>query len=131
MFSRRLSAISISLSLVLLPLLPSPVLAERITCTFDVNDIRQEINIAPVADIYAVHKIDLPGGFRFAGQYLPALGKFKAYIYHTPKDRLVLLALQDFISTSQTCPQDFGQHRVYDSADERELFFHCFKTCQR
>lgn len=129
MFSRRLLAISFSL--VLLPLLSSPVLAERITCTFDVNDIKQEINITPVADIYAVQKIGLPSGFRFAGQYLPALGKFKAYIYHTPKDRLVLLALQDFSITAQTCAQDFGQHRVYDSADERELFFHCFKTCQR
>ena len=132
MFSSRHLAITQSLILLsLLSLLSIPVLAERITCTFDVNDVKQSIDIAPENDIYAVRKIDLPGGFRFAGQYLPELGNFKAYIYHTPKDRFVLLALQDFKSTPQTCLQDFGQHRVYDSADERELFFHCIKTCQR
>lgn len=132
MFSSRYLAMKRSLVVLsLLFLLSTPVLAERISCTFDVNDVKQSIDIAPKNDIYAIRKIDLPGGFRFAGQYIPELGKFKAYIYHTPKERFVLLALQDFKSTPQTCPQDFGQHRVYDSADERELFFHCIKTCQR
>ena len=129
MFSSRFFTISILL--MLLPLLPNSVLAERITCTFDVNDEKPQLEIKPSTDIYSVTKIDLPGGFRFAGQYLTELSKFKAYIYHTPKDRFVLLTLQDFKSSSSTCPQDFGQHRVYDAADERELLFHCIKTCQR
>jgi len=127
MFANR--RLAILLSLILLPWLSNPAQAERISCTFDVNDVNQSIDILSTTDIYAIHKIDLPGGFRFAGQYLPDLGKFKAYIYHTPKDRLVLLALQDFKSTPKTCPQDFGQHRVYDAADERELHFYCVKTC--
>jgi hypothetical protein len=73
----------------------------------------------------------LLGGFRFAGQYLSEHNKFKAYVYQTPKERYVLLALQSFVITKATCPQDFGEHRVYDSEDERELFFHCRKTCTK
>ncbi len=115
----------------ILSLVCGQAFAMKITCTFDVNDFKQHIDIKSGTDIYSVNKIELPGGFRFAGQYLPDMGKFKAYVYHTPIDRLVLLASQDFKISPQTCSQDFGQHRVYDASDERELFFHCIKTCDR
>ena len=105
--------------------------ADQIECVFDVNDIRKTLIINPSKDIYAKTKIDLPGGFRFAGQYLSEQRKFKAYVYQTPKERFVLLALQSFVITQTSCPQDFGEHRVYDSEDERELFFHCRKTCSK
>ena len=105
--------------------------ADQIECVFDVNDTRQTLITYPSNDIYTSTKIDLPGGFRFAGQYLSELNKFKAYVYHTPKERYILLALQSFVITQATCPQDFGQHRVYDSEDERELYFHCRKTCSK
>jgi len=105
--------------------------ADQIECVFDVNDIRKTLTTYPIKDIYTSTKIDLPGGFRFAGQYLSELKIFKAYIYHTPKERYVLLALQSFAITQASCPQDFGQHRVYDSEDERELYFHCIKTCSK
>jgi hypothetical protein len=105
--------------------------ADQIECVFDVNDTRQTLITYPSKDIYTSTKIDLPGGFRFAGQYLSELNKFKAYVYHTPKERYILLTLQSFVITQATCPQDFGQHRVYDSEDERELYFHCRKTCSK
>jgi hypothetical protein len=105
--------------------------AEQIECTFDVNDTRQTLITYPGKDIYTSTKIDLPGGFRFVGQYLSELNKFKAYVYHTLKERYVLLALQSFSIAQASCPQDFGQHRVYDSEDERELYFHCRKTCSK
>ena len=103
--------------------------AKRIECAFDVNDVKQTLTIQPSDDVYTSSKIDLPGGFRFTGQYLPTLNTFKAYVYHTPKERYVLLALQSYSLVPASCPQDLGQHRVYDSEDERELFFHCRKTC--
>jgi len=105
--------------------------ADQIECVFDVNDTQKTLITYPIKDIYTSTKIDLPGGFRFAGQYLSELKTFKAYIYHTPKERYVLLALQSFAITQASCPQDFGQHRVYDSEDERELYFHCIKTCSK
>lgn len=107
----------------------SPTIAEQIECTFDVNDSRKTLTLFPNKDVYTSTKIDLPGGFRFSGQYLSELKTFKAYIYHTLKERYVLLALQSFAIAQATCPQDFGQHRVYDSEDERELYFHCRKIC--
>lgn len=103
--------------------------ADQIECVFDVNDTRKTLTTYPSKDIYTTTKIDLPGGFRFAGQYLSEQKQFKAYVYHTPKERYVLLALQSFSTAQVACPQDFGQHRVYDSEDERELYFHCRKTC--
>jgi hypothetical protein len=103
--------------------------ADQIECTFDVNDSRKTLTLFPNKDVYTSTKIDLPGGFRFSGQYLSELKTFKAYIYHTPRERYVLLALQSFAIAQATCPQDFGQHRVYDSEDERELYFHCRKIC--
>lgn len=105
--------------------------AQRIECIFDVNDIQQQLLIHPNNDIYHSDKIDLPGGFRFAGQYLSDLNKFKAYIYHTPKKRYVLLALQEFNIPTQNCPENFGRHRVYDSSDERELYFQCERKCDK
>lgn len=116
---------------VLLLLSSSFAQANRIECTFDVNDVKQTLTIQPSDDVYTSSKIDLPGGFRFAGQYLSTLNTFKAYAYHTPKERYVLLALQSFSIVPASCHQDFGQHRVYDSEDERELFFHCRKTCDQ
>lgn len=107
------------------------VFADSIQCVFDVNDETPQITITPNNDIYHSNKIDLPGGFRLTAQYLPELEKFKAYIYHTPKKRYVLLSLQEFKLSAQTCSQDFGQHRIYDSADERELYFHCKRTCAK
>ncbi len=109
----------------------SHVLANEIVCTFDVNDIEQQFVIHPKNDIYHSYKIDLPGGFRFAGQYLSDLNKFKAYIYHTPKSRYVLLTLQEFNISTKSCPESFGRHRVYDSSDERELFFQCERKCDK
>jgi hypothetical protein len=103
--------------------------ADQIECVFDVNDTRKTLITYPNNDLYTSNKIDLPGGFRFAGQYLSELKTFKAYVYHTPKERYVLLALQSFSIAQASCPQDFGQHRVYDSEDERELYFHCRKKC--
>jgi len=105
--------------------------ADQIECTFDVNNTRKTLTLYPSEDIYTSTKIDLSGGFRFAGQYLSELKTFKAYVYHTPKERYVLLALQSFAITQVSCPQDFGHHRVYDSEDERELYFHCRKLCSR
>lgn len=96
---------------------------------FDVNDEKKQLVIYPHNDVYHSSKIDLPGGFRFAGQYLSVQKKFKAYVYHTPNTRFVLLALQEFSISDRHCPQDFGQHRVYDSSDERELYFHCKRKC--
>ena len=104
--------------------------AHTITCRFDVNDVRISLDIRPDDDVYMFQKIDLPGGFRFAGQWLPALNKFKAYVYHTPNSRYVLLTMQEFEVSERACQQDFGRHRVYDGADERELYFHCSKTCR-
>jgi hypothetical protein len=103
--------------------------ADQIECTFDVDDTRKTLITHPSKDIYTSTKIDLPGGFRFASQYLSDLKIFKAYVYHTPKKRYVLLTLQSFSLSQASCVQDFGQHRVYDSEDERELYFHCRKTC--
>lgn len=107
----------------------TPAVANKIVCDFDVNDSRQRLVLDPSNDVYASNKIDLPGGFRFAGQYLSDLNLFKAYVYHTPKQRYILLALQAFSIVPTSCPQDFGQHRIYDSEDERELYFHCRKKC--
>lgn len=115
--------------MLLLFVLSANVFANRIECSFDVNDDNRQLVIHPNNDIYHSNKIDLPGGFRFAGQYLPEMQKFKAYIYHTPKERYVLLALQVFSTSKKNCSQDFGLHRVYDSADERELYFHCERKC--
>lgn len=105
--------------------------ADQIECTFEVNDSRKMLTLYPSEDLYTSTKIDLPGGFRFAGQHLSERKTFKVYVYHTPKERYVLLALQSFVIAQATCPQDFGQHRVYDSEDERELYFHCRKTCSK
>ena len=107
----------------------TPAVANQIECVFDVNDHRQTLVLDPSNDVFASTKIDLPGGFRFAGQYLSDLNLFKAYIYHTPKERFILLALQAFSIAQTSCHQDFGQHRIYDSEDERELYFHCRKKC--
>ena len=104
--------------------------ADTVTCRFDVNDVRLSLEVHPQQDIYAFQKIDLPGDFRFAGQWLPALDKFKAYVYHTPNSRYVLLTMQEFELSKRACRQDFGRHRVYDGANERELYFHCRMTCQ-
>lgn len=118
--------------LILLILMMSPmVFAHRIECIFDVNDVEQQLVIHPNNDIFHSYKIDLPGGFRFAGQYLSDLNKFKAYIYHTPKSRHVLLTLQEFNLSTKSCPESFGRHRVYDSSDERELFFQCERKCDK
>lgn len=106
-------------------------IADQIECTFDVNDSRKTLTLSPSEDVFTSTKINLPGGFRFAGQYLSELKTFKVYVYHTPKERYVLLALQSFVIEKASCPQDFGQHRVYDSEDERELYFHCRKICTR
>jgi hypothetical protein len=103
--------------------------ASQIECNFDVNDTQKTLTLYPSEDIFTSTKITLPGGFRFAGQYLSELKNFKAYVYHTHKERYVLLALQSFAITPASCSQDFGQHRVYDSEDERELYFHCRKKC--
>ncbi len=103
--------------------------ADTITCRFDVNDVRLTLDVRPQDDVYAFEKIDLPGDFRFAGQWLPAMSKFKAYIYHTPSSRYVLLTLQEYEVSTRTCHQDFGRHRVYDGANERELYFHCSRSC--
>lgn len=131
--------------------LANQIIANQITCTFDVNDVTKQLLIQPSNDVFQMTSIDLPGGFRFSGQYLTGLKegdfKFKAYTYHTPKDRYVLLSLQEFSgkqsskhpsdqsskqsSKHSTCSQDFGRHRVYDSSDERELYFHCTKVCTR
>lgn len=115
--------------LLLLSVMTASVFASQIECAFDVNDIEKKLIIHPHNDIYQSSKIDLPGGFRFTGQYLQELKKFKAYIYHTPKSRYVLLALQEYGLSEKSCQQDFGRHRVYDSDDERELYFHCKRTC--
>lgn len=121
----------ISVAALMLGLLASGVArADTITCRFDVNDVRQAIEIRHVDDVYTFEKIDLPGDFRFAGQWLPALNKFKAYVYHTPSSRYVLLTQQEFELSGRSCTQDFGRHRVYDSANEREMYFHCSRSCR-
>jgi len=125
-----LKKISVNLFFVLaMSAILRPAVANQIECDFDVNDHRQTLVLDPGNDVFASTKIDLPGGFRFAGQYLSNLNLFKAYIYHTPKERYILLALQAFSIAQTSCPQDFGQHRIYDSEDERELYFHCRKKC--
>ena len=124
----RKMIINICFTLALATTLTSAI-ARQIECNFDVNDTQKTLTLYPSKDIFTSTKINLPGGFRFAGQYLSELKIFKAYVYHTPKERYVLLALQSFVITQSSCPQDFGQHRVYDSEDERELYFHCRKKC--
>ena len=104
--------------------------ADTITCRFDVNDVRLSLEVRPQQDIHTFQKIDLPGDFRFAGQWLPAMDKFKAYVYHTPNSRYVLLTMQEHEVSRRGCRQDFGRHRVYDGANERELYFHCSMSCQ-
>lgn len=103
--------------------------ADTITCRFDVNDVRLSLHVRPNDDVHAFQKIDLPGDFRFAAQWLSSLNKFKAYVYHTPNSRYVLLTMQEFELSERACHQDFGRHRVYDGANERELYFHCSKSC--
>ena len=103
--------------------------ADTITCRFDVNDVRLSLHVRPNDDVYAFQKIDLPGDFRFAAQWLSSLNKFKAYVFHTPNSRYVLLTMQEFELSERACHQDFGRHRVYDGANERELYFHCSKSC--
>jgi hypothetical protein len=129
MTNMPVSRLVIGFALTMAAAVSSSALAERILCQFDVNDSRHSLAIQQNDDVYVVHKIDLPGEFRFAGQWLSSLNKFKAYIYHTPRDRYVLLALQEFDLLKNICPQDFGHTRVYDAANERELFFHCRKSC--
>jgi hypothetical protein len=103
-------------------------LAANIVCDLEVSNSSQRLVIRPTSDIYAVEKIDLPGGFRFSGQYLPVAGKFKTYTYTYSKNRYVLLTSQEFNAT-EFCQSDFGQNRVYAGAYERELFFQCKQIC--
>jgi hypothetical protein len=60
----------------------------QIVCDTDVSNSQSQLRIESNNDIYAVSKIDLPGGFRLAGQYLPSLAKFKLYIYVNSKNNL-------------------------------------------
>ena len=126
----RLNLLFFSAALLIALVMSRASHAETITCRFDVNDARLSLDIRPQQDIHSFQKIDLPGDFRFAGQWLPALDKFKAYVYHTPNSRYVLLTMQEFEMNERACQQDFGRHRVYDGANERELYFHCSKSCR-
>jgi len=102
----------------------------QIICDTDVSNSQSQLRIESNDDIYAVSKIDLPGGFRLAGQYLPSLTKFKLYIYINSKDRYVLLNAQEFIIDPKACSRSFGDNLVYGEPYERDLFFQCRQICK-
>jgi hypothetical protein len=102
----------------------------QIVCDTNVSNSQSQLLIESNDDIYAVSKIDLPGGFRLAGQYLPSLAKFKLYIYVNSKDRYVLLSAQEFIIDPKACSRSFGDNLVYGEPYERDLFFQCRQICK-
>jgi len=102
----------------------------QIVCDTDVSNSQSQLRIESSDDIYAVSKIDLPGGFRLAGQYLPSRTKFKLYIYVNSKDRYVLLNAQEFIIDPKACTRSFGDNLVYGEPYERDLFFQCRQICK-
>jgi hypothetical protein len=102
----------------------------QIVCDTDVSNSQAQLRIESNDDIYAFSKIDLPGGFRLAGQYLPSLSKFKLYTYINSKDRYVLLSAQEFIVDPKICAHSFGDNLVYGEPYERDLFFQCRQICK-
>ena len=51
-------------------------LGAEVVCDIDVSASQHRLVIHPDDDIYAFSKVDTPGNFRFAAQYLPSLNKF-------------------------------------------------------
>jgi hypothetical protein len=99
----------------------------QIVCDTDVSNSQNQLRIEPSDDIYTFSKIDLPGGFRLAGQYYPSRTKFKLYTYINSKDRYVLLSAQEFVVDPKACSRSFGDNRVYGEPYERDLFFSAIK----
>jgi hypothetical protein len=102
----------------------------QIICDTDVSNSSAQLVIKSTNDIYSISKIDLPGGFRLAGQYLSNVNKFKLYVYDYSKDRYVLLSAQEFDVNPKSCEQSFGKNLVYGEPYERELYFQCHQDCK-
>lgn len=103
----------------------------QIVCDTDVSNSQNQLRILSSDDVYAFSKIDLPGGFRLAGQYLPGLTKFKLYAYINSKDRYVLLSAQEFDVDPKACFRNFGANLVYGEPYERDLSFQCRQICDK
>lgn len=103
--------------------------AAQIACDIDVSNSQAQLLINPSNDLYEFSKIDTAGDFRFSGQYLPSLHKFKTYVYHKIKNKYVLVSAQEFSDVQETCSRDFGVNRIYGGPYERELFFQCRQVC--
>lgn len=103
--------------------------AAQIACDIDVSNVQAQLAIKPNNDVYVFSKIDLQGGFRVSGQYLPILSKFKLYVYDSSKERYKLLINQEFALSPDICSRDFGQNRIYGEPYERELYVHCRQVC--
>ena len=101
----------------------------QIVCDTDVSNTQSRLVFKSTDDVYDFSKIDLPSGFRLAGQYLAKLNKLKLYVYDYSKDRHVLLNAQEFDVNPRSCEQDFGKNRVYGEPYERELSFQCHQDC--
>lgn len=103
----------------------------QIFCDIDFEDGKNQLRIEPDNDIYKVSTIDLSGRFRFSGQYLPVLNKFKVNTYYNSKDRYVLIVAQEHYVSSSTCDHNFGVNRVYGGPYERDLYFQCRHICNQ
>jgi len=103
--------------------------AAQIACDIDVSNSQTQLFIKPSNDVYSFSKIDLLGGFRVSGQHLSTLNKFKLYIYAHSKERYVLINVQEFALSPDSCSRDFGQSRIYGEPYERELFVKCRQVC--
>lgn len=103
--------------------------ATQVVCDIDISNSQYRINIKPSHDIYDFSKIDTAGDFRFSGQFLIDLHKFKAYVYHNSKNRYVLLATQEFALNPGSCSSNFGKNYIYSNLYEREFFYQCHQVC--
>lgn len=103
--------------------------ATQILCDIDISNSQYQISIEPSHDIYDFSKIDTAGDFRFSGQFLVGLSKFKTYVYHNSKNRYVLLVAQEFTLNPGSCSRDFGKNLIYSNLYEREFFYQCHQVC--
>ena len=101
----------------------------EVVCDIDVSGSQLRLVVPPNDDIYSLSRVDTPGDFRFAAQYLPALDKFKTYVYGRPKDKFVLLSAQEFLIKPGNCSGDFGRNRLYGMPYEGEFFYQCRLVC--
>lgn len=102
----------------------------EVVCDIESWDETHQLRILPSHDLYAFTKVDLPSGFRFSAQYLPALNKLKTYTYYASKERYVLVHVQEQVLVDKSCGQGFGANQVYSSTLEQDVLFMCTLTCE-